>query len=152
MESTARALALLLLLCPLPALVGADDPKPGEKDQDRLQGTWKITEITLSGKELALSEVAKVRFIFEGKNLEYIGPMQSDKGTFKLDVTVSPRAIDMLNKDGKTTSTGIYKFDGNELIWCYAKSPGERPTEFRSKEDSGVILMRLKKVDEKKDK
>jgi uncharacterized protein (TIGR03067 family) len=147
-----RRAALLVVACVAglaarPA--AADDAKPGKKDADRLQGTWRITEITLDGKEVPAEGVAKIRFTFDGEKLTYDGNGDRDAGSYKLDVTTSPRQIDMLNKAGEVKSRGIYKFDDKELIWCYARvSAGTRPEEFRSKAGSGIMLMRLRQVEE----
>jgi uncharacterized protein (TIGR03067 family) len=153
MYRLAKAFALLIALGTLPMLLSAaDPPKGGTKDQDRMQGTWKIAEITVDGKEVDVAAVAKVRYVFSGPASEYKSDTEHVKGTYKLDVTVSPRGIDMLNGENKVMSRGVYKFDGDELIWCYVRSTdGDRPAGFASKPGSKAILLRLKKVAEKKD-
>ena len=140
---------LLFAAACLAALVArspaADEPKPGQKDADRLQGTWKVAEATAGGKEVPPEDVGKVRFTFAGEKLTFDGMGDKETGSYKLDVTTSPRQIDMLDQKGEIKSRGIYKFDGKDLIWCYAKpASAARPDEFRSKPGSGVILMRLK--------
>jgi uncharacterized protein (TIGR03067 family) len=149
----AKSLALLLALGALPVVATADEPpKGGKTDADRLQGTWKITEITVDGKEVEAASAETIRFVFDGKTLEYRSSTENEKGTYRLDPTVGPRAIDMINKEDKLISRGIYKFDGDDLIWCYVRSTAiDRPSEFASKPGTKVILLRLKKVVEKKD-
>jgi uncharacterized protein (TIGR03067 family) len=73
----------------------------------------------------------------------------SEEGTMKLDPTKKPATIDLAitsgNDKGKS-QVGIYKIDGDSITICLAR-PGEtdRPTEFKSTEENGNILVTIKR-------
>ena len=63
------------------------------------------------------------------------------RGSFKLDPTRDPKAIDYTDTHGADagkTFLAIYSLDGNKLIFCAASEGQERPTEFKTK--SGEVL------------
>ena len=65
------------------------------------------------------------------------------KGTFKLDPSKKPKAVDALVTEGEfkgKTLLGIYGLEGDTLRACYAPPGKKRPTEFASKEGSGNYL------------
>jgi uncharacterized protein (TIGR03067 family) len=136
---------LLLGAC----LAGQLDAGGKEKsDKEKLQGSWSAAkgEKTLSMQFKGDSFTV----IFDGK--------ERFEGTFKIDPTKKPRAIDM--KVQKTTdpnnkyvdkiSLGIYEVEGETLKWC-ANEPGRdvRPTEFAEKSGDQkylfIVLKREKK-------
>ncbi|HKI35728.1 MAG TPA: TIGR03067 domain-containing protein [Gemmataceae bacterium] len=57
------------------------------------------------------------------------------KGTFKLDPTREPKALDMTDtfgEDAGKTFLAIYTLEGDRLTFCAADDGQERPTEFRT--------------------
>jgi uncharacterized protein (TIGR03067 family) len=69
---------------------------------------------------------------------------------YKLDPSAKPKAIDIVHSiqgGGEETVRAIYKLDGDKLTICgkFHGGGGERPTEFESKEGSGIMLMILKR-------
>ena len=57
------------------------------------------------------------------------------KGTFKLDPTREPKAVDWtdtLGPDAGKTFLAIYSLEGDRLVFCAAAEGQERPTEFRA--------------------
>jgi uncharacterized protein (TIGR03067 family) len=71
-------------------------------------------------------------------------------GTFRLDATKTPRAIDFLPDfpaKGKPI-LGIYRLEGDKLTLCYPALGKERPREFSAKEGTGntvAVWLREKK-------
>ena len=114
----------------------AQDPdivrgEAARRDRDRLQGVWNFFSGQREAQLLIQGEHFTVRF----KN----GPVYT--GTFTLDPTRKPKAIDMAITDGPEkhkgkVSLGIYALDGNNLIWC-PSDPGsaERLSAFPADDD-----------------
>jgi uncharacterized protein (TIGR03067 family) len=123
-------------------LVAADDPK---KEAEKLQGTWKLVSLVVDGKEATKGDIKKEQeMMVEGdKFTSTVDDKHSFKGTFKLDPTKKPKAVDAAVSEGQykgKTLLGIYEIEGKTLRACYAPPGKERPTEFASKEGSGNHL------------
>src|SRR5262249_17395118 len=141
------ALLLTLTTAVWLALPAAAGPRqPAQKDIDRLRGTWKVLAVTADGKEAGAEMFAKVRYVFDGDSLEYREENGGKPGRYKLDTTAPPLGIDVIGPNGAVTARGIYRFDGDVLIWCFVKGAEKRPTEFASPAESATVLIRLKKV------
>jgi len=111
------------------------------RDKDKLQGAW----LFMSGKREAQLLFAGEHFTIRFKNGDvYVG-------TFGLDPTRHPRAMDMHIHEGPErfkgkTALAIYEFDGNHLIWCPAE-PGreERLRAFPPDEDLNHLCIIFKR-------
>src|SRR5262249_2292931 len=71
------------------------------KDAERLQGTWAAVSVERGGKPLSADEVKKldIRLTVKGDRLTLMplasrGPEHFPHGTFRLDATRRPKAID----------------------------------------------------------
>src|SRR5262252_4202232 len=85
-----------LLLSPVPA-ADKDDAK---KDQEALQGTWKPVSSEQGGKDQG-DEAKEHTLIFEKDTFTVKrGDQVLLKGTFKLDPSKKPKAIDMTVTEG----------------------------------------------------
>jgi uncharacterized protein (TIGR03067 family) len=95
------ALAVVLFL----SLSPAADKDDAKRDQEALQGAWKIVSSENGGKDR--TEEAKDHLIvFEGDNFALKkGDEVGLKGTFKLDPSKKPRAIDMTITEGGQEGT-----------------------------------------------
>ena len=66
-------------------------------------------------------------------------------GTLKaIDSSQKPKHIDL--DVNNQTLKGIYELEGDTLKLCYNLISRERPTEFASKPDSGLVLVIHKRV------
>ena len=129
-------------------LVAADDAK---KDKEQIQGSWRAVTGERAGKP---QEDAKEHLLtFDGDTFTIMrGDQQVVKGTFTLDPSKSPKAIDMKIAEARKEEDkgkevhGIYELDKGTLKWCTAQ-PGDadRPKEFATKEGSPHMLVTLKK-------
>jgi len=115
------------------------------RDRDRMQGVWKF----LSGKREASLLISGDHFTMHFRNGDvYVG-------TFTLDATAKPKAMDLTIREGPEayrgkTALAIYEFDADHLIWCPAE-PGreDRLRAFPAMDDQGHLCIIFKR--EKKD-
>jgi uncharacterized protein (TIGR03067 family) len=66
------------------------------------------------------------------------------KGTFKIDATKKPKAIDFRTTSGLTEGQvmlGIYEIDGKHWKICYAAPGKDRPKDFSAKKGTGHTLV-----------
>src|SRR5437764_1855170 len=118
----------------------ADDAKD---DLKALQGTWELIYFERDGKEVKLQNDTKA--INTGnKFVVKRGEQVIAAGTIKLDPSKKPKASETTYTEGADkgkTFKGIYQIDGDTIKFCRAGSPdAERPTEFKSKPDSGQFV------------
>jgi uncharacterized protein (TIGR03067 family) len=98
------------------------------KERARLQGTWEFVEGIREMELLIAGDHFTARFKHGDIYL----------GTYRLDPSSRPRAMDMLITEGPdkhrgTTALCIYDFDGDRLIWSPAEpGTGTRPNVFPS--------------------
>jgi uncharacterized protein (TIGR03067 family) len=120
----------------------------GASDQKKFQGAWQRVSIIDDGKMVEGAEKGSV--VFSGS--EYTlkdGDTVKSKGTYKLDESKSPKEFDVMPAAGPSkgkTLKGIYKFEGEQLIYCIAGPDLDRPKEFASPAGSKLRLYTNKRV------
>jgi uncharacterized protein (TIGR03067 family) len=121
-----------------------DKEKKGKTDQDAIQGKWVLASGEKEGEKAPPEIVGKVFITFTGDKLA-VSFGENKEGTFKLDPSKKPKAID-LSVGGKNIR-GIYKLEGDTFTIC-ANEPDKdgRPGEFKTGPGSGTVLMVLKRV------
>ena len=117
-----------------------------EKDLKKLVGTWEEVSHTADGKAKPADEVKGRTVVIDaaGKWEAFHDGTSILKGTFKLDPTKKPKASDWTFEASDMVAKGIYEVDGDNWKHCFSLT--ERPTEFGSKEGSGVYYIVLKRV------
>jgi uncharacterized protein (TIGR03067 family) len=124
------------------AASGAED----KKDEDALQGNWKVTSVENNGKKAEAKVIANMRLVVAGDKMTALdGKDVMDEYTFRLDPTTRPRAIDLKvqtgDEKGKTVR-GIYRVEGDALTVCVAEpDKKDRPKEFLAPEGSSFMLL-----------
>jgi uncharacterized protein (TIGR03067 family) len=132
MRHALRAVFILLLAF----LIAADDvKKAAKKEQEKLQGSWKVVSSEKDGKPHECTKDAEVVFDGDKLNIQLIGE-KPGKGAFKLDPSKDPKWIDCT-----ILGRGIYNVDGDTLRICWGE---ERPSESVSKKN--VYLLVLKRT------
>ena len=115
-------------------------------DLKKLTGTWEEMSHTADGKAKPADEVKGRTVVIDaaGKWEAFQDGTSILKGTVKLDPAKKPRAADWAIEGSDMVAKGIYEVDGDTWKHCFTLT--ERPTEFGSKEGSGVYYIVLKRV------
>lgn len=104
-----------------------------QKDQDRIQGTWKVVKLEYEGK-VNTKLFREDTWIFNGNQITLLGNgKEYYKMNFKLDPAKLPKTIDMTVTDGVSdrgkTQFGIYRIGEHTLTISQGRS-AERPKSF----------------------
>lgn len=120
----------------------------GKKELARFQGNWKFVSMEVNGKQSSEEEFGKFTVIYQGDGCKvYVrDKIAAEVTSIKLDPTKKPKTIDWINQGRQVR--GIYTLRGDILTICDREAAkGERPTEFATKADSGLVLVVLKRVE-----
>jgi len=124
----------------------------GHQNRGELDGTWKVIESISDGH--SVERAKDVKLIFTEATLVILSPdgTRKDECSITLYCDRRPKAIDIsLIEDGAVarTSLGIYDLEGDSLRICHSEQPDakERPTDFDASKGSGLVLIRLKRID-----
>ncbi len=104
-------------------------------DHERIQGRWDYVTLTTGPRDSIVFSQDKITFHVRDTTVP---------GTFVLDSTTQPKRIDLTyvgGADGPEFSHGIYQFQNDLLLICFATSPGIRPTELRPTDKQNVIML-----------
>jgi uncharacterized protein (TIGR03067 family) len=143
-----RSICLVVALVFLAGLTAAPGLKEKEDKSDlkKLEGEWKIESWIQIGQNVAM----EATWSFNGEKYTLTMPANTEEGTIAIDQAKKPATIDLTITGGNCKGKdqpGIYKFDGDALIMCFAW-PGttERPTDFTSTAGNRCILVTLKRA------
>jgi len=107
-------------------------------DLQVLQGTWKQIAYERDGVKEPLDEQGwepRVTFVGNTFVVTLADGSCPIKGTFKLDPTRGPKALDFSDnygEDAGKTFLAIYSLDAECFTFCAADEGLERPTEFKT--------------------
>ncbi|MFO0889585.1 MAG: TIGR03067 domain-containing protein [Isosphaeraceae bacterium] len=146
---------LLVMLCLGLATLQDQDVKPTESEvrsaHAMLQGTWQLVSVVdngdVIGPQLIRRKMAKNgAFRVANRTITHTNPESGESKTigYMINPAKSPRHIDLITQEERILK-GIYKFEGDDLVVCYANRDNRpRPEDFDSPEGSFRILMKLK--------
>jgi uncharacterized protein (TIGR03067 family) len=140
-----QPLALIAVVFLAGADAGKDDA--AKKEIDKFQGTWVVVSAEREGQPL--DDIKDDKVTFSGDKMTIKTKMRDQEGTFKLDPTKKPKAIDIKPSEGSEkgqTIQGIYSLEGDRLKFCFARDGKERPSEFATKAGSGLMMVELKRA------
>jgi uncharacterized protein (TIGR03067 family) len=118
----------------------------GDKTAPKIEGTWQVTSITFpDGKKVSGDKLAEAKGTYVFKNGKFkatIDGKEVSSGTFKVDATQKPAAIDLTY--GDKTHLGIFMIDGDTLTLAEGNAGKQRPKAFESGPD--LLLTVLKRA------
>jgi uncharacterized protein (TIGR03067 family) len=148
MRPTAMLIPAALALVAAGAMAG-----DAKDDVKKLQGEWVMASLEFDGQPAPDETVQVFGRKVEGDKYTVTITKGDDvktvKGTYKLDPTKKPKAVDALTTDaeGKEVNVlGIYELDGDTHKICMAPPGADRPTEFATEEGSKRTLIVWKRV------
>jgi uncharacterized protein (TIGR03067 family) len=141
--------ALIIVAVLLLAAESSGNEGPAKEDFDQLRGTWLTVSLINDGKTLVDEKTPSMKgpaakLVYEGNIwIVKVAGKTVAKGIFKIDVTKSPKEIDVLDESGvknEKTKLGIYQVNGDTYKFCLARAGKARPTQFTSAVGSGYSL------------
>jgi uncharacterized protein (TIGR03067 family) len=140
----AMTLAIGLVTAGIGARIAGDEKEDAvAKDMKLLQGDWVMQAFENNGKPISAEETKKIKLTIKGdRYLVTIGERKLEL-TFKIDPAKKPKAIDLTMDQGekKSVTHGIYEVSADTFKVCRPTEAGkERPTEFSTKEGSGLAM------------
>ena len=140
-----------MLLLAVALALALSSPSAGgdaKDDAKKMQGTWVPKSGELAGKPFPDETLKTIKLVIkEGKYTATVGT-ESDEGTFKLDPSAKPKAIDITGNGGPNkgkTIPAIYELTDDTLKVCYNLGGKDRPTEFKTKEGTQLFLVTYKR-------
>ena len=121
--------------CALLLIAAAPSESP---DLTQLQGKWIVESFRYNGNPVDRLKEA-VREFHDSKYSLTPKTGEGIEGSVTLDASTQPKAID-LDVNGRIIRA-IYELEGDTLRMCYNLTSDERPKEFESKPDSGLIVV-----------
>jgi len=130
-------------------LSGAEDPAAIQTELKRFEGTWSYSSVVADGKPAPEGSLKAIRLVLKSDRFTMTTPESTQKGTFAVDPTITPKTIDVTFTEGPRagkTIKGIYDLTGDACKVCIALGDQPRPTEFASKPGRGYALEVLKRI------
>ncbi|MEW6159999.1 MAG: family 16 glycoside hydrolase [Verrucomicrobiota bacterium] len=116
-------------------------------DLEKLQGKWVPAEMTHNGEKFQPEVISVLRVTVKGNEYSVDGTDDPDRGTFKIDETVSPRKMDISSHNG-TEVPAIYEVTDDAMKVCYGLNGSGRPTDFTAPAGSDRLLAIYKRKTE----
>jgi uncharacterized protein (TIGR03067 family) len=145
-----HVVTLLTLGCAVAAQPVRNDA--ARSDLKKLEGTWKVVLVEADGKKMPGEQYRDMRMVVHANRYTVRrGDRVLERGTFTVDPSHKPKAIDVTPTEGKDkgkTFRGIYAIEGDTARDCFSRTGKERPREFTAKAGSGCVLRHYKRVKE----
>jgi uncharacterized protein (TIGR03067 family) len=129
-------------------LMTTDAKDTAQADAKRLQGKWVMTSGVMDGNEIPKDQLKGELNFKENKYSWSTGDGQSGAGTFTIDPSKKPKAMDVVPSDGPAqgqTIEEIYEIEGDKLKICMALPGNKRPTEFKAEAGSNCWFFTYKR-------
>jgi uncharacterized protein (TIGR03067 family) len=145
------AVGLLIAVSTLQSVAQEGKDDLVKQELKKFQGTWTVAALEENGQKIPEDKLkeAGLKVTIKGNSFVYkVGDKTVVEGTFTIDPSKNPKQLDSegMNPGGKKEKTiGIYRFEANTLVICFAPDGKERPTDFKAPADSGRILETLRR-------
>jgi uncharacterized protein (TIGR03067 family) len=140
----------------LPALLADDANRKQEvlDEAKQLEGKWKVVAIEDDGRKAPEEEIKGMCCTIKDLEMQMRDAADApvEKATLKLDLTKTPRHIDLTVSEGPEkgrTIKGIFKFEKERLVICIrGPEAGDkgRPKEFKTEAGSGLGIITLERA------
>jgi len=114
-----------------------------------LEGEWSFESLEVDGKKMPRATIERSKLLLDGDLFRMESPEGTYDGTLVFDASTKPMQIDIEfveGPDAGNSSHGIFEAEGDELTICLGLVGSSRPTEFRTRPDSGHALERLRRT------
>ena len=131
------------------ALSGPFAVEGAESDAPELNGTWKPVTAELAGEQWPQQVLDSMKLIVKDDKYTVQVGETSDEGTVMRDSRKSPKAMDIKGTKGPNEGKSIlaiYELKGDELRVCYDLTGKSRPTEFATKPDTQLFLVKYRRT------
>jgi uncharacterized protein (TIGR03067 family) len=117
--------------------------KATAQEYQAFEGSWRFASIQAAGKDLPEDSLKSYRLTCKGREFTSVGPEGTLHGTFLVDISRSPKTIDVTFNDGPEkgqTFRGIYELKHDSYKVCMSPPGGDRPKAFQTKPQSSHVL------------
>lgn len=115
-----------------------------------LDGIWVPIEAETEGAKLPAALLQGTRLTIQGDSYAALITGQPDRGTFSIDPSKSPMAMDITGVEGPNagrTIPAVYEIEGDRLRICYALGGPPRPSGFGAAAGTRHFLVTYRRVD-----
>jgi len=117
-----------------------------KSELQKLQGVWNVVALEVEGRSMT---AAGAQIVVKGDHFTSLGMGAIHEGTFVLDVSSSPFAIDMnftFGPEAGNTNRGIFELAADTWRLCLNMTGKQRPSEFATGPNSGLALETLQRA------
>jgi len=123
--------------------VPAQNAQDAKQEFDKLQGEWTLVSTEVGGKKRpnTVNAVSKLTISENQWVVTYRDFASNARSTIEIDPSKDPKSIDLTFRGEKEPARGIYKLEGDTLTVCYGTAGGERPKEFKTTQETGLLVV-----------
>jgi len=111
---------------------GRADDKETKPDIEQLQGTWKVTKVTLDGKAIQDRGLSRARYTFRSNEIIIEGGEGTERHAFTLDPASNPTAMltNRIAPDRRQSGWMLYELKGKSLRIAFNDAFQGKPEGF----------------------
>jgi len=122
----------------------------------KLAGNWKVTSLEIGGREVLQDSSPLIKVVFQDDRMKFPGNSKgqgASEFSLRIDPSTNPKIMDIKAESGNNMGDefeGIFEVTGDKVQICIRAPAGtkDRPLEFASKVDTGLILLKLERLKE----